>query len=292
MSKFSLISLYLLNYEFLILLLFQVYLQSQVPLKIPKSVLYGSDFMVMGFPQCTNAYYLLIQHDNDLRPVFHLLEAQTDESNKSNADANEAVRFNKIDISHMETGEDGYSVNLFDSGKALQDMVNYNKYIEGRSLRKSGNVKHIPLAPSLLPSFSSLVDEVFEHNPSSSTTENQLLRPHSHLSSYQVGFDGVSGTVCPPDLDGNLMHSDINSSEVKPGVCLNSALLSNLNRFKGRNALSSPDPGSISFMSSSCKSGHDISSLRSPRDHDIVHEGKSLQLVSSDGQGSTSTFFL
>lgn len=254
--------------------------------------------MVMGFSQCTNAYYLLIQLDDDLTPVFHLLETQTDESNKSSTDsttdANQTVRFNRIDISHMQIGEDKYSLNLFDSSKALQNMVNYNQCIEGRSLRKNGNVKLLPLRPSTSPSFSSLVDEVFEHNLSSSTTENQLLPPRSlasnHLSSYQVGAEGVSDTVCPPELDGNFMHADINFSEVKPGVSLNSDLLSNLNHFKCTNAISSSGTTQISFMSSSCKSGHDLSSLRSPGGHNIAHGGESVQPVSKDGQRGTFTF--
>ncbi|CAD6340753.1 unnamed protein product [Miscanthus lutarioriparius] len=80
------------------------------------------------------------------------------------------------------------------------------------------------------------------------------------------------------------MHSDINFSEVKPGVSLNSDLLSNLNHFKCTNAISSSGTAQISFMSS-CKSGHDFSSLRFPGGHNIVHGGESLQPVSSDGQG-------
>ncbi|KAJ1268296.1 hypothetical protein BS78_07G124200 [Paspalum vaginatum] len=214
----------------------KVYSQSQITLKIPKSVLYGSDFMVLGFPQCTNAYYLLIQLDNDLRPVFHLLETQTDGSNKSNADAttdaNQAIRFSAVDISRMQTGEDKYSVNLFDTGKALKDMINYNQSIEG-SLMQQGNDNLLPLMPSLPPSFSSLIDDVFEHHPSSSTTEKQLLPPYSLLY-------------------GNIIHSGINTSEVTPGLSLSSDLLSNLNHVKGG--------------------------------HYIVHGGRSLQIVSSNGQ--------
>jgi len=121
--------------------------------------------MVIEFSQCTNAYYLLIQLDNDLMPVFHLLETQTDESNKSSTDSttdsNQAVRYNRIYISHMQIGEDKYSLNLFDSRKALQNMVNYNQCTEGRSLGKSGNVKLLPSTPSSSPPFSSLVDEIF-----------------------------------------------------------------------------------------------------------------------------------
>ncbi|PUZ51069.1 hypothetical protein GQ55_6G142900 [Panicum hallii var. hallii] len=232
----------------------KVFSQSQVTLKIPKSVLYGSDFMVMGFPQCTNAYYFLIQLDNNLRPVFHLLETQSDESNSSNADANQVIRFNRIDISCIQTGEDEYSVNLFDTGKALQG-------IEGGSLRPSGNEKLVPLTPSLSSSFSSLVDEVFEHSTSSSTIENQHFPPSSlpstHVSSFQVGPEGLCGTACLPELR-NSIHSDINTSEVTHDVSLNSDLLS-----------SSSGPARISPMPSDCKSGHGLSSLSSLRGHDI-----------------------
>ncbi|CAL4998076.1 unnamed protein product [Urochloa decumbens] len=241
----------------------KVFFQSQVTLKIPKSVLYGSDFVVMGFPQCANAYYLLVQLDDDLRPVFHLLETRSDESNNSNGDANQVIRFNRIDISRMQIG-DAYSMNVFDTGKALQD-------IEGRSVRPSGNEKLLPLISSLPPSFFSLVDEVFEHNTSSSTIENQLLQPSSlsstHLSSFQVGPEGLR-------LDGNFMHSDINTSEVTPDGRLNSDLLSN-----------SSGPARVLSVPSDCNSGHGLSSLRSLEGHDIVHRSKSLQLVSSDGQG-------
>ncbi|OEL13877.1 Mediator of RNA polymerase II transcription subunit 14 [Dichanthelium oligosanthes] len=267
----------------------KVFSQSQVTLKIPKSMLNGSEFFVMGFPQCANAYYLLIQLDNDLRPDFHLLETKTDESNNSNADANQVIRFNRIDISRMQLGEDEYSVNLFDTGKALPDVGNFNQRVEGRSLKPRGNWKLLPLTPSLSPSFSSLVDEVFEHNTSSLTIENQLLPPSSlpstHLRSFQVGPEGVSGTACLPKLDRNFMHSDINTSEVTPDVSLGSDRLSNLNHVKGTNAFSSTGPARISFTSSHCKPGHDLSSLRSSGGHDIVHGSKSLQLVSSDGQG-------
>jgi mediator of RNA polymerase II transcription subunit 14 len=235
-------------------------------------VLHGSDFVAIGFPQSANAYYLLIQLDNYLRPVFHLLETQTDESNNSNADANQVIRFNRIDISRMQIGEDEYSVNFFDTGKVLQD-------IEGRSLWPRGNGKLLPLTPSLSPSFSSLVDEVFEHNASASTIENQLLPPSTHISSFQVDSEGLSGSYLP-ELDGNFIRSDNNTSEVTPDVRLNSDLLSN-----------SSGPTRISSMSSDSKSGHGLSSLRSLGGHDIVHGSKFVQLVSSDGQEGTFTIF-
>ncbi|KAM0879972.1 hypothetical protein ACQ4PT_033855 [Festuca glaucescens] len=86
----------------------KVYSQYQITLKIPKSILYGSDFMVMGIPWRANAYYLLMQLDNSLMPVFYLLEVHADGEDRSNADATsdakEAVRFNRIDIGQMQIG--------------------------------------------------------------------------------------------------------------------------------------------------------------------------------------------
>ncbi|KAL6593314.1 hypothetical protein ACP70R_049067 [Stipagrostis hirtigluma subsp. patula] len=213
--------------------------------KIPKSLLYSSDFMVMGFPQFANAYYLLVQLDNDLRPVFHLLETRTDGSNKSNADGNETVRFNRIDISHMHIG-------FFDAEKlhALKDVANYNQNTEGILLRQS------------------------------------------EMDSIRVGLEGVSGTACPPELDGNLIHYDINTSEATPGASLTNNLLSSSNYVKGTNEFSSTSPAGSSFMSSDYKSGHDLSSLRYPCGYGAMNGSKSLQLVSSHGKkvlGDTST---
>ncbi|KAL6640082.1 hypothetical protein ACP70R_022392 [Stipagrostis hirtigluma subsp. patula] len=261
----------------------KVYSQSQVTLKIPKSLLYGSDFVVMGFPQFANAYYLLVQLDNDLRPVFHLLETRTDGSNKSNADANEAIRFNRIDISHMHIG-------FFDAEKlhALKDVANYNQNTDGIPLRQSEMGELLPSIPSFSASFPSVVDEVFGYEGGSSTVENHHLPsynlPSTHLSSIRVGLEGVNGTACPPELDGNLIHYDINTSEATPGASLNNNLLSNLNYVKGTNEFSSTSPAGSSFMSSDYKSGHDLSSLRYPCGYGAMGGSKSLQLVSSHGQ--------
>ncbi|KAL6894916.1 hypothetical protein ACP4OV_007536 [Aristida adscensionis] len=238
----------------------KVHSQSQVTIKIPKSVLYGTDFIVMGFPQFANAYYLLVQLDNDLRPVFHLLETWTDGSNKSNADANGTIRFNKIDISHMHIDENEYSVNLFNAEKlhALQSVVNYNRNDEVKPLRQSGIDELLPLIPSFSP-FPFVVDEVFGDKQSSSTVQNHHLASYSlhstHLSSIQAGLEGVSGTVGLPELDRSLMHYDLNMSKATPGT----------------NAFSS-------------KSGHDLNSLRSTSGYYNMDGSKSPQLVSSHGQ--------
>ncbi|GJN35181.1 hypothetical protein PR202_gb23940 [Eleusine coracana subsp. coracana] len=259
----------------ILFMLLMVYSQFQVTLQIPKSVLYSSDFMVMGFPQCANAYYLLIQLDNDLKPVFHLLETRIDGSNKSNADATtgakEAVRFNRIDISHMQIGENECCLNLFDSEEVLQDMDNYNRNLEGRPLRQSGNGEFLSLVPSF-SHFLSAADEVFRCNQCSST------------ATVQVGLEGVDGAACMPELDRSIVHSDMNCMQVMSGVTINSNQLSSLNYVKDTNAFSSSGPQGVSFISSDCKSSDDLSSLRSPGSYGIGGASKSTQFIPSDGQ--------
>ncbi|GJN12818.1 hypothetical protein PR202_ga31132 [Eleusine coracana subsp. coracana] len=225
----------------ILFMLLMVYSQFQVTLKIPKSVLYSSDFMVMGFPECANAYYLLIQLDNDLKPVFHLLETRIDGSNKSNADATtgakKAIRFNRIDTSHMQIGENECCLNLFDSKEVLQDMDNYNRNLEGRPLRQSGNGELLSLVPSF-SHFLSAADEVFGCNQCSST------------ATVQVGLEGVGDAAGMPELDRSIVHSDMNHMQVTSGVTIYSNQLSSLSYIKDTNAFSSSALGNISAAKS------------------------------------------
>jgi mediator of RNA polymerase II transcription subunit 14 len=276
-------------------LLFQVYSQFQVTLKIPKSVLYGSDFMVMGFPQCANAYYLLIQLDNDLKPVFHLLETRIDGSNKSNAvattGAKEAIRFNRIDISRMQIGENECHVNLFDAEKSLRNMVNYNQNHEGRQLRQSRNGELLSLVPSF-SHFLSAVDEIFGDDERSSIVETQFLPQNlslTQLSSVQVDHEGVGGTAGLPELDRSFVRSDMNPMELTRGVFMKSNQLSNLSYVDDTNAVSSSGPQVVSSLD--CKSSHNLSSQRSPGGCGIVDGTKRTLFIPSDGQRGGSTIY-
>jgi len=187
--------------------------------------------MVMGFPWHANAYYLLMQLDNNLMPVFYLLEVHTDGEDRSNADATsdakEAVRFNRIDIGQMQIGEDERSANLLNVDKlqVLQSMLNC-KSMEDRSPRQSGIDKSLPLKLS----FSSIVSAVLGYERGSPSKENQLSYnlPSTHLSPLKVGIQGVSGGACPPELDDGLLRYNIDAAKVASGVSLNSYLLSNL----------------------------------------------------------------
>lgn len=180
--------------------------------------------MVMGFPWRTNAYYLLMQLDDNLMPVFYLLEVHIDGEDRSNidttTDAKEVVRFNRIDIGQMQLGEDECIANLLDVEKlqVLQSM-------------EDGSPGHSEIDESLplKPSFSSVVNAVLGYERDSPSKENWLSysSPSTHLSSQKVGRQGVSSRVGPPELDDELLHSNIDTAKVASGVTLDSYLLSN-----------------------------------------------------------------
>uniref|UniRef100_A0A0D9X6S0 Mediator of RNA polymerase II transcription subunit 14 n=1 Tax=Leersia perrieri TaxID=77586 RepID=A0A0D9X6S0_9ORYZ len=227
----------------------KVYSQSQVTLKIPKSILYGSDFMVMGFPQCANAYYLLMQLDNSFKPAFCLLEIQSNEGDKNNADATtdakDTIRFIRIDINKLKIDEDVQIANFFDKDKllALQNA-------EDRPPRKSGTDEPLPSRPS----FSSVVDEVFVCDRGSPTTESQGF-PFSSHSSYQVGLHGVRGGAGSPDQDYGSLQSNINSANGTSGVSMNNYLQSNSKHVQSTIAFSGSVPAGSGNISSSHSDG-------------------------------------
>lgn len=191
--------------------------------------------MVMGFPWRTNAYYLLMQLDDNLMPVFYLLEVHTDGEDRSNidttTDAKEVVRFNRIDIGQMQLGEDECIANLLDVEKwqVLQSM-------EDGSPRHSGIDESLPLKPS----FSSVVNAVLGYERDSPSKENWLSysSPSTYLSSQKFGRQGVSSRAS--ELDDDLLHSNIDTAKVASGVTLDSYLLSN-----SRSAYSTETSGSV-----------------------------------------------
>ncbi|KAL6598037.1 hypothetical protein ACP70R_046458 [Stipagrostis hirtigluma subsp. patula] len=267
----------------------KVYQQAQGTLKIPKTILQGSDLMVMGFPHCANAYYLLMQLDKDFRPVFHLLETQSDASDKANAnaDAKEAIRFNMINVGQMQILKSKSNNNPFDVKlQALQNLVNCADMMENELSIQNG-MEPLPLPHACSPSFSSIVDEVFEYEHGASTASNHSLPPSnllstSHLNS--VGIQGINARAVSPMHDGGLSHTQANNtSKVSPGVSLNRHFPSNRHVQSTSTFLSSSvvrNSSATKLLGS--KSNHDLISLNSPSDH-----SKPLQvLVGSSFSGN------
>ena len=92
--------------------------------KLPKHILNGSNWLLMGFPACGSSYFLLMQLDKDFKPLFKLLETQPDPSGKSSSsgEMNHVIRIKKIDISQMQMFEDDLNLSLVDWGK-LQSLL-------------------------------------------------------------------------------------------------------------------------------------------------------------------------
>lgn len=216
----------------------KVYQQSQGTLKIPKTILHDSDLMVMGFPHCANAYYLLMQLDKDFRPVLHLLETQCDANDRTNAnaDAKEAIRCTRIDVGQMQILKNESNTNPFDVKlQPLQSIVSSADIMES-DLPVQKGMEPLPLLPSCSPSFSSVVDEVFEYERCSTTAQSHSVPPSSlpstpHLSSLSVGIQGINVRA-----DGVLSHSQANNTlKVHPNVSLNSYFPSNFRHLQDVN---------------------------------------------------------
>ncbi|ONM21371.1 Mediator of RNA polymerase II transcription subunit 14 [Zea mays] len=207
----------------------KVYQQSQGTLKIPKTLLHGSDLMVMGFPHCANAYYLLMQLDKDFRPVFHLLETQCDANGNTNAsgDVKEAIRYNKINIGQMQILKNEMNENPFDVKlQALQSLVDSADMMES-DLPVQNAIEPLPLLPACSPSFSSIVDEVFEYERGSTAAQNRCL---------PVDIQGINARVVSPMHDGCLSYTQANNNmNVHPNVSLNSYFPSNFRHLQGAN---------------------------------------------------------
>jgi hypothetical protein len=205
----------------------------------------------------------------------------TDGEDKPSADATsdvkEAVRFNRIDISQMQIGEDECSANLLNV-----DKVN-RRSMEDRSPRQSGIDDSLPLKPS----FSSIVNTVLGYDQGSPSEENRLSYspPSTHLSSLKVG---VSGRACPPELDDGLLHSNMDATKVASGVSLNSYVLSNLKSAQSTETSGSVPAGDPSKLSA-CKSDHDYNSFRSAETM-LCGWNKSPCLVFSNSPNYTTVY--
>lgn len=100
--------------------LLQVYEKGVAIVKLPKSIIKGSNLLLMGFLNYGNSYYLLIQLDMDFKPLFTLLESKQDSTSRSSLLSNSIhmFHFNKIDIRRMQMVDHGVNLSLLDNGQS------------------------------------------------------------------------------------------------------------------------------------------------------------------------------
>ncbi|XP_010909256.1 mediator of RNA polymerase II transcription subunit 14 isoform X2 [Elaeis guineensis] len=232
-----------------------------------------------------------IKLDKDIKPVFNLLETQTDPGGKSHSisDANEVIRFNKIDVGQMQMVEDELNLSLFDWEKmhSLPSMGACNQISEHDLLPEFGLEPSLQLPACSQSSFSSVVDEVFEFEKAASgppfpvmshLSASYNMSPLSHLGSLPTSHQGIKAGVSSPKWEGGLQQSQINNiARVSAGLTSSSNSMFLSNNLKGlihnstTNSLSSSSPArnsSIQKLSAS-KSDQDLSSLKSPHSGEV-----------------------
>ncbi|KAM1354002.1 mediator of RNA polymerase II transcription subunit 14-like isoform X1 [Malus sylvestris] len=247
----------------------EVYEHGFPAVKIPKNILNGSTMLLMGFPDCSTSYFLLMQLDKDFKPLFKLLETHPDPTRKPDSfnDLNHVMRIKKIDVSQMQMHEDDMNLSLLDLGKLhsfLPSSRGSNQSAENGLLSEISHEGSMPIAGCLPSSFSSVVDEVFELEKGLSVPPFSV--PASHFGSVPMNRPSPKweGGAQIPQLNNSSKLSSMAthyngslypSNNLKSPV--HSTSLGNLSSGPGRSASVKKIPVS--------KSDQDLASLRSPQ---------------------------
>ncbi|CAK7340977.1 unnamed protein product [Dovyalis caffra] len=268
----------------------EVYEHGFAAVKMPKNLLNGSTMLLMGFPDCGNSYFLLVQLDKDFKPLFKLLETQPDPSGKAHS-SNEStlvVRMKKIDVSQMQMLEDELNLSIFELGKLncfLPSGAAYNQTSEYGLLSEFRLEGPMPIAGCPPSSFSSVVDEVFELEkgasapsfPLQNVTSSFNASPASHFGSVQMNLHTIKAGTPSPKWEAGMQVSQVNS------VAKLSSLPSHYNGslYPSNNQKGPVQSNSFSSLSSvlgrttavkklsASKSDQDLSSLISPHSVEV-----------------------
>ncbi|XP_071733743.1 mediator of RNA polymerase II transcription subunit 14-like [Rutidosis leptorrhynchoides] len=174
----------------------KVYEHGFSPVKVPKHVMNGYNMLLMGFPDCGSSYFLLMQLEDDFRPIFKLLETQPDPSGKPESSGvfNLVTRVKNVDISQMHMLEGDPDSTVLDYG-ALTSSINdtgINKTCD------HGLVSNLAIEGSGLSGFSSIVDEIFEQerrSPVSAFSVQNYSHESGQISSRRMSSVSTSSIV-------------------------------------------------------------------------------------------------
>ncbi|XP_058086933.1 mediator of RNA polymerase II transcription subunit 14 isoform X2 [Magnolia sinica] len=200
-------------------------LKGLAAVKMPKTILNGSDSLLMGFPQCGSSYYLLMQLDKDFKPLFKLLETQPDPCGRSPSvgDSNHIIRFNKIDVGQMQMVEDELNLSLLDWEKLVSSLPSVggpNQTPEHGLLSEIGQEASLQMAGFPQSIFSSVVDKVFELEKGASAPpfpmQNHLSSSFntsslSHFGSVPNNLQGIKSGLTSLKWEGGSQLSQVNN---------------------------------------------------------------------------------
>lgn len=243
----------------------EVFEHGSAAVKVPKSISCGTNFLLMGFPECGSSYFLLMELDKDFKPVFKLLESRSNSPAKAQslADLSNVVRVKTVDVGRMQICEDELNLSLLNSKRLLSVLPS-----DGGSHQRSENslladfsLEGSIVASSVPSTFCSIVDEVFELEKGSSVPSfsGQIppstfgTSPASHFGSGVANYQSVKvgGTLSPKWDRG---AGNYNSSMYKGVIQSGSA----------GSLAATPGRSQTGKKLTASKSEQDLTSLRSP----------------------------
>ncbi|KAK0602260.1 hypothetical protein LWI29_031844 [Acer saccharum] len=246
--------------------------------------------------------------DKDFKPIFKLLETQSDPSGKGRSvnDLNNAMRIKKIDINQMQILEDELNLSILDRRKLLSFLPNAecpNQNSEHGLLSEFNLDSSMQIAGGFQSSFSSVVDEVFGFEkgtsapsyPGQNLSSSFITSPASHFGTVPMNLHGVKAGTPSPKWEGGLQVSQLNNvAKVPLGASHYNGTL-----YSSNNVKTPVHSGSFSLLSSNLgrsttvknlsasKSDQDLASLRSPHsveigtvEEDLVSGNRSSRLLS------------
>lgn len=249
-------------------------------MKVPKDILIGASFLLMGFPDCGSSYFLLMQLDKEFKIVFELVEKQPEPGKSSNFIVG---RVKKIDVGQMQMLEDEMNLSILDVRKVgafMPGAVIPNQSSDYGLLSNFGHdgLMSVTLCPP--SSFSSVVDEVFELEKGTSgpysvpNISSSISTSAAHLGSLPLNLPSSKVGTVSPKREGNAQLSHINPA-VKFSTHYNGSL------YQGAHVKGLSQSSSVSSLPFSqqrhnamqklsvSKSEQDLASLRSPQSVEV-----------------------
>lgn len=257
---------------------FQVYEDNSAAIRIPESISSDSNMLLLGFPDCGSSYFLLMQLDKDFKPQFKLLEICTDSSGKSpsSGNLNRVTCIKKIDMDKMQLPEDEVDFGILDWAK-LQNFLPISggpsRSTEHYLLSDMGVEDSGQATASTISSFSSIVDEVFDHEKGVSVPPfsvqsftSSFSASASQYGSIPTALPSVKGGS-PSKWEGGMQISQVNRVSVGGQLYPPSNLRGSLQPVISISSGS----GRATPMKriSASKSDQDLASLRSPHSVEV-----------------------
>ncbi|XP_041991440.1 mediator of RNA polymerase II transcription subunit 14-like [Salvia splendens] len=250
--------------------------------KLPKNLAEDSNSLFMGFPECGDSYFLLMQLDKEFKPCPKLIEVQSESSGKAEAfgDISKVIRVKNLDISRMHMCEDELNSSLLDRRKMLSipNEVNANETSE-HGISSNSSLDGSLLLSNDPISFSSIVDEVFELEKGSngqSSSSTSALTSSSYFGPGTMNIHSIKPSMSSPNWEGQASQNE----------------MSNFKSSTHRGSTNSlPTKSQAIKKLTASKSDQDLAALRSPHSGSFSVSGSKPWAASHSASSLDSSVF-